>query len=1638
MRHFFSLLLLFNTLLGDVPLPFLKSDPLTHAPVETAFPKVDVISGTYVEDAIDLVVAGNHPLSLRRFYYHTAPTQDTRYGFWHINPEASMTANFEYGALPKFVSLGSFSGGMTQFSEINPQTFGLKANNSTGYTGQTHPLNTTIHYKKRGSDHKERFIWEGKVKGGSGTIREFKSGVHHWHKTNKKIVLHKKQLKGSLSPTAWIPYHLEIRKERQPNGNILVYDYCDWRNGERFPWPTLLKKITLYDRDEKEELASLTFKYEKYGWKYEEAVYALSRRDDYYETREDVKSFTVTGSDKRVVTYVNKKRKRDYEPAVLTVAKTPTDAYHLDYTGYYLKTLEKNGHRFKTEYDKQNRVTAQYSPTGLIAKYTYHPNMTEVTDGEGNTTRYYFDKRVNRIERENSIETHNWDPITGNLLSKIISDVHGNTYFQKTYTYDENHNPITETAANYTIYRTYSDDGFNPLLEEKEGDKITQYTYKPGTNLIESISISDQTELKLRTHYSYDNRATCIKIVEEDGKNFCKTTTIKPKANTPCLGLPEIVETDTEKTIYTYTPFGKILKEEHYDSTQTYRYSITHTYDEKERLQSTTNPLGETTTYSYDTHGNLTSIKTDQTTQTFTYDAANRPLTITNGDLTTHKRYDTTGRVISQIDPCGFETKYTYDGVGNITTILHPDGALEQFEYDPLGNVTKKIDPNGNATKTTYNLWGKPLTILHPDNTKESFTYNPNGTLASHTTPISTKHYTYDIFGNILKIVEGEKISQSTYAPYGQLSQTDPTGVRTTYAYDTLGRKISERIGDRITTYSYDTLGRLAETHCDDIYTIEEFDNLDRPISRKTNQTHEQFAYDTLGNQTQITNSKGSTTTHFNAQSKPLQTTDPLGKTTTYTYSYKGGLTIIKTEPNGRQTIIKHDSRGREIETLRENQHFTTTYDLNGNPLERTYNTTRHTWTYDSNNRITSLTEGGEKTTHYHHNEKGQLQTLIKPNATLHHTYDAYGRLATLTGPNLNYRYTYDLHDRLIKSNDGTTRTYDMYGNLIQERLANSYTLSSTYDPQGRRIRLTLPDQSHIDYTYNGPHLQTVSRKGQTHTYQRDLDGAITHSILPYNLGCIEIERDPLSRPLHITSPYYRATNTFDISNNLTRSQTTDPLGPLDSHYHYDSLDQLIEEENHTYCYDPLYNRIEKDGSSQTYNTLCQNEEYTYDSNGNLLSDGIHTYTYDCLDRLISIDNDVYTYDTSHRRVLSNQTILMWDGTHEIGSQSELRVLGEGLGSEIGAALFLEIKGKTYIPIHNTTGSLAVLINSKGRPQETYRYTAYGEELTTPKISPWRFASKRTDSTKLVYFGRRYYSPSQGRFITPDPLGFTDGPNLYAYVHNSPMTNIDMHGLLTCKDVGNGILNYEKGAFKHLWGAVEGVGQFANTLGGWMIADSLYEMGDTSYFHAKSQASLDDWKAFGSAFAKSPIRTSGKMLVPGVMAALDSPTSAEAWGRAGVDIGLLALSFTKIGQIGKLSAVENKALMGSRAGGVAERFSVRKGTYGELRRSGTKDAHHIIQDAAVRDLPNYSRNRAPSVQLPGPSTRVDTPHYAATKVQRQSGGGTYAAERRIAYKALRRSGMSSEDARSLIQDTDRYFESIGVSPNTMTRIPGNR
>lgn len=66
-------------------------------------------------------------------------------------------------------------------------------------------------------------------------------------------------------------------------------------------------------------------------------------------------------------------------------------------------------------------------------------------------------------------------------------------------------------------------------------------------------------------------------------------------------------------------------------------------------------------------------------------------------------------------------------------------------------------------------------------------------------------------------------------------------------------------------------------------------------------------------------------------------------------------------------------------------------------------------------------------------------------------------------------------------------------------------------------------------------------------------------------------------------------------------------------------------------------------------------------------------------------------------------------------------------------------------------------------------------------------------------------------------------------------------------------------------------------------------------------------------------------------------------------------------------------------------------------------------------------------------------HRPTCRQQRGAGGGTYAAERQIAFNALKAAGYSDAAAASAVARADGYFmNQLGVDMQTQTRIPGNR
>jgi insecticidal toxin complex protein TccC len=65
---------------------------------------------------------------------------------------------------------------------------------------------------------------------------------------------------------------------------------------------------------------------------------------------------------------------------------------------------------------------------------------------------------------------------------------------------------------------------------------------------------------------------------------------------------------------------------------------------------------------------------------------------------------------------------------------------------------------------------------------------------------------------------------------------------------------------------------------------------------------------------------------------------------------------------------------------------------------------------------------------------------------------------------------------------------------------------------------------------------------------------------------------------------------------------------------------------------------------------------------------------------------------------------------------------------------------------------------------------------TEAKYKTVRYSGKERDATGLYYYGFRYYVPWLQRWINPDPAGYVDGINLFAFVSNSPAGSFDPNG----------------------------------------------------------------------------------------------------------------------------------------------------------------------------------------------------------------------------------------------------------------------
>jgi RHS repeat-associated protein len=173
----------------------------------------------------------------------------------------------------------------------------------------------------------------------------------------------------------------------------------------------------------------------------------------------------------------------------------------------------------------------------------------------------------------------------------------------------------------------------------------------------------------------------------------------------------------------------------------------------------------------------------------------------------------------------------------------------------------------------------------------------------------------------------------------------------------------------------------------------------------------------------------------------------------------------------------------------------------------------------------------------------------------------------------------------------------------------------------------------------------------------------------------------------------------------------------------------------------------------------------------------VASYAYDAQGRrktkTVGSTTTVYTTDADNREVLE------YDGTS--GALGRWYAYGIGPDAVLNQMNVGASTRETMIP--DVQGSIIGTLDSGGALSKA-GYQAFGENpaLTsgTFQYTAQRFDPETAGSTSqpsgLYYYRSRMYSPTWGRFLQPDPIGYAAGNNLYAYVGNDPLNNTDPSG----------------------------------------------------------------------------------------------------------------------------------------------------------------------------------------------------------------------------------------------------------------------
>jgi RHS repeat-associated protein len=850
-------------------------------------------------------------------------------------------------------------------------------------------------------------------------------------------------------------------------------------------------------------------------------------------------------------------------------------------------------------------------------------------------------------------------------------------------------------------------------------------------------------------------------------------------------------------------------------------------------ISSITDPTSRTTSYQYDGNGRLTRVTMPEGNSIgYTYDARGNIAETRlrekgddgdppdpDDDIVTSANYlsSCSNPVVcnsptSTTDARGNTTDYTWDSThGGPLTVTAPaptSGATRpqtRYTYSQVTAVTGQpvyLPTNISACQTTSSCNGQA------DEAEANISYNTSNLLPTSVSRgsgngalVATEAMTYDSVGNLLT-VDGPLDGSADTARYRYnaarqvvgVAGPDPDGggslkhraVRVTYGSDGQPTKVERGTVNSQSDGDWASFATLEEVQ-------QSYDSNHRPTVRRAvsgGTTYEltQASYDNAGRLHCVAQRMNpSEFDSLPSGACTLDTQGSYGPDRITRYSYDGADRVVRVEEavdvTGTWTSVAdttHTSNG-QAETVTDGEGNMTTFVYDG---------------FDRRVRIrypSPTTDGASSTTDYEEltlDRNGNVTShRLRDTNSIGMTYDTLGRPTERDRPGseLTQTYSYDLLGRMTgasQTGNALSFTFDALGrNLTQAgpRGTNTYV----YDIAGRRTRMTYADSGlYIDYDYNVVGDITAIREngattgvGVLATYGYDDRGRRT-SVTRGNGTSTSYSYDAVSRPTQITQDLTSG------GSDLTLTMTYNPAGQIltraGAHGGYAWTSHYAVNRNYT-----------ANGLNQYTGVGAITP--TYDTRGNLTSAGSTTYAYDSDNALTGVNGytNLLSYDplgrlydisvgTTRRMAYDGQNlvaeynssnVLQRRFVHGPGSDEPI-VWYEGTGTSDRRWFHADERGSIVTVSDGNGAALAYMAyDDYGIPQHGgYGGAQYGRFGYTGQV--W------LTELGLQHSRNRTYSPTLGRFLQTDPIGFAGGMNLYGYVGNDPINLRDPLGLV--------------------------------------------------------------------------------------------------------------------------------------------------------------------------------------------------------------------------------------------------------------------